>query len=38
LIFDIKRENFKSTIIIKNPIHPLLIFVQTLKHFVVRYQ
>jgi len=22
LIFDIKRENFKSTIFIKNPIHP----------------
>jgi len=38
LIFDFKRENFKSTIFIKNSINPLLVFVQTLKHSAARYQ
>jgi len=38
LIFDIKRENFKSTIFIKNPIHPPLGFRPNAKHSVARYQ
>jgi len=38
LIFDIKRENFKITIFIKNPIHPPLGFCPNAKHFAARYQ
>jgi len=38
LFFDIKRENFKSTIFIKNPIHPPLGFCPNAKHSAARYQ